>query len=139
MRWIRWAVGGLAAVSVAGALATTGLGDGGESLRAVRVATHEAPAPPPRVSGQAKAASLFKVFYKETNTLSVPSGVTPYRLGSCPRGGAVLSAWHIRIGEDKSGLVGTGSSPAGVREMDYVVTNTTGGAVNGRLGLICIK
>jgi hypothetical protein len=96
----------------------------------MRVAyTHTVAGPPAAAAATTKAASLFKLIYKETNTLNIPDGVTPYELRS----------WHIRIGEDRSGLVATGSTPVGVREMDYVITNTTGGVVNGRLGLVCIK
>jgi hypothetical protein len=140
-KWLLAGSGVVAAAALAG-LAAVGLGGEGDRPASppVRVAaTHALARPPAEAAARTKAASLFKLVYKETNTLSVPDGVTPFDLRSCPRGGAVLSAWHIRIGDDKSGLVATGSTPVGVREMEYVVTNTTGGPVNGRLGLVCIK
>lgn len=133
---------GLVAAVVAALFAIAALGDerdGDKPLATVTVATHPAAGPPPKTGARLKAGSLFKVFYRETDPLSIPAGTTPYRLRACPRGGAVLSSWHVRLGQDKSGLLASGSTPAGVREVDYVVTNTTGGAVNGRLGLICIK
>ena len=133
---------GVAAGAALGGLAATGLGGEGadsEAVAAAAVATHVVKGPPP-AAAKAGKASLFKVIYKESNTINVPDGVTPYDLGACPRGGAVLSAWHIRIGAEKAGLIATGSTPtSGSRRMDYAVTNTTGGAVDGRLGLICIK
>jgi hypothetical protein len=130
-----------AAIGAMGALAATGIGGEGSDPKPLpvrSVAAHTVEAPPARVD--AKAASLFKVIYKESETISIGNGVTPFDLGACPRGGAVLSAWHIRIGATKAGLLATGSTPTTrSRRMDYVVTNTTGAPVDGRLGLICIK
>lgn len=132
-----------AAIGATGALAATGVGGQGsdpEPLPVRPVATHTVDAPPARAGVDAKAASLFKVIYKESDTISIANGVTPFDLGACPRGGAVLSAWHIRTGATKDGLLATGSTPTTrSRRMDYVVTNTTGGPVDGRLGLICIR
>jgi hypothetical protein len=142
MRGTRLVAGGVVAGLTLGALAAIGVGGEGsdpEPLPVRSVATHTVDAPPAgRVA--TKAASLFKVIYKESDPVPIADGVTPFDLGACPRAGAVLSAWHIRVGATKAGLLATGSTPTtGSRRMDYVVTNTTGGTVDGRLGLICIK
>jgi hypothetical protein len=133
-------------VAVGAGLATfaaTGLGGSGSNPQPVEtkaVGTHAVEGRPAAVARAGRAASLFRVIYKESQTITIPDGVTPYNLGACPKRGAVLSAWHIKIGADKAGLLATGSTPtSGSRRVDYVVTNTTGGDVEGRLGLVCIK
>lgn len=126
-----------------GAFAASGFGDGGEGARPVSaqtVDTHVVAGPSAGAPALGKGASLFKVIYKASNTVSIPSGTTLWNLGVCPKGGAVLSSWHLRNGAVKAGIAAGGSTPtSGVRRVDYVTTNSLGSPANGRLGIICIK
>jgi hypothetical protein len=87
----------------------------------------------------ARRATLFKVIYKESDATPVPIGTSRFLLKVCPKNSGILSAWHIRTGTDKAGLLAAGGAPSGVRKWDYVVYNVSGAERNAKFGFICIK
>lgn len=125
-----------------GAFAANVFGGGGSEptpLTVQRVATHKVDGPPagaPKIEGK---AALFTIQYKTSNTVNIPNGYSSYNLGTCSSDGAVLSSYHLRNGDNLAGLLAAGNRPNGTRRVTYVIDNTTGSTVKGKLGLVCIK
>jgi hypothetical protein len=127
-----------------GAFVATGFGQDEEpppaAVETVTVDTHRVEAPSngaPKLAQ--RRATLFKVIYKESDATPVGTGYRRFLLKVCPRNSGILSAWHVRAGTDKSGLLAAGGTPNGVRRWDYVVNNVSGAERNAKFGFICIK
>jgi hypothetical protein len=125
-----------------GAFVATGFGQDEEAPATVGTATvdtHRVKAPSegvPKLAAQ--RGSLFKVIYKESDPVDVPLGTTTFTLKVCPKNSGILSAWHLRTGVDKAGVVSHGGTPNGVRRWDYVVVSNASDR-KARFGFICIK
>ncbi len=139
-------VAGIAVVASAafGAFAASGFGETGgsdSSAEAFSVQTHAVKAPPPEaaVGAPAAKASLFRVISKSSRPKEVPAGYSSAKVGSCPKGSSVLSAWFERSADDPTGLLAAGGAPDGGRKWTLIVNNTTGESRNAKFGIICIK
>ena len=126
-----------------GAFAATGLGERDDlptELTATALGTHAVGAPPAGAPGVAKRrASLFKILYRTTDPVEVPTGYSSYTLEKCPKGAGVINGFHVRTGTDKTGISAAGTVPEGVRKWTYVIENASGLPRDVRFGLICLK
>ena len=138
-----FSAGLMAAVALA-AFAANGFGLGGgdstQAVTATTVKTHRVAAPPAMAPAVGKRqASLFKITYRSTDPVLLGAGVHSVTIKKCPKGAGILNGWYTRTGGDPAFLLSLGGQPDGVRKWTLAVNNTSGGNVNAKYGIICIK